>query len=175
MYIYISLSVSLSILSKISSLLVLYSIMAPHKVPIIIGVGEAKNPSRRTEDAIEPLHLMLQAIREAVSDACNSSSPAIISSIDSVKVVASSTWPYKDLPGLVCEGLGIKPSHTAYSELAGSASVQLIDDTARMIANEQIQVGVVVGGEAMASCLFTRSSKREWHLRENVALIAVFS
>ncbi|CRL29836.1 Thiolase-like [Penicillium camemberti] len=125
--------------------------MAPHKVPIIIGVGEAKNPSRRTEDAIEPLHLMLQAIREAVSDACNSSSPAIISSIDSVKVVASSTWPYKDLPGLVCEGLGIKPSHTAYSELAGSASVQLIDDTARMIANEQIQVGVVVGGEAMAS------------------------
>ncbi|KAL2699355.1 hypothetical protein AAEP93_009330 [Penicillium crustosum] len=125
--------------------------MAPHKVPIIIGVGEVKNPSRRTEDAIEPLHLMLQAIREAASDACDSGAPAVISSVDSVKVVASSTWPYKDLPELVCEKLGVKPSHTAYSELAGSASVQLIDDTARMIANEQIEVGVVVGGEAMAS------------------------
>lgn len=149
--------------------------MAPHKIPIIIGVGEVKNPSRRTEDAIEPLHLMLQAIREAASDACDSSAPAIISSIDSIKVVASSTWPYKDLPGVVCEGLGIKPSHRAYSELAGSSSVQFIDDTARMIANEQIEVGVVVGGEAMASCLSTRSSKCEWHLRENVALMVLFS
>ncbi|CAI7670733.1 unnamed protein product [Penicillium viridicatum] len=125
--------------------------MAPHKVPIIIGVGEIKNPSRRTEDAIEPLHLMLKAIREAASDTCAPGAPVIISSIDSVKVVASSTWQYKDLPGLVCEGLGIKPSHTAYSELTGSSPVQLIDDTARMIANEQIEVGVVVGGEAMAS------------------------
>ncbi|KAJ5823879.1 hypothetical protein N7447_006219 [Penicillium robsamsonii] len=125
--------------------------MAPIKVPIIIGVGEVKNPSRRKEDAVEPLHLMLKAVREAASDAYNSDAPAIISSIDSVKVVASSTWPYKDLPGLVCEGLGIKRHHTAYSELAGSASVELIDDTARMIANEEIEVGVVVGGEAMAS------------------------
>lgn len=149
--------------------------MAPHKVPIIIGVGEVKNPSRRTEDAIEPLHLMLQAIREAASDACDSGAPAVISSVDSVKVVASSTWPYKDLPELVCEKLGVKPSHTAYSELAGSTSVQLIDDTARMIANEQIEVGVVVGGEAMASCLFTRSSKCAGQLRENVALTVVFS
>ncbi|KAJ5515023.1 hypothetical protein N7463_004575 [Penicillium fimorum] len=125
--------------------------MVPHKVPIIIGVGEVDNASRRKEDAIEPLHLMLRAVREAASDSCNSNSPAIISSIDSVKVVASSTWPYKDLPGLVCEGLGIKAHYTAYSELAGSASVELIDDTARMIANEEIEVGVVVGGEAMAS------------------------
>lgn len=133
--------------------------MAPHKVPIIIGVGEVKNPSRRKEDAIEPLHLMRDAVKEAASDACHAGAPAIISSIDSVKVVASSTWQYKDLPGLVCEGLGIKASHTSYSELAGSASVQLIDDTARMIANEQIEVGVVVGGEAMASCVCYCSSK----------------
>ncbi|KAJ5518212.1 Thiolase [Penicillium expansum] len=133
--------------------------MAPHKVPIIIGVGEVKNPSRRKEDAIEPLHLMRDAVKEAASDTCHAGAPAIISSIDSVKVVASSTWQYKDLPGLVCEGLGIKASHTSYSELAGIASVQLIDDAARMIANEQIKVGVVVGGEAMASCVCYRSSK----------------
>lgn len=126
--------------------------MASHKVPVIIGVGEIKNSSRRREDAIEPLQLMLNAIREAACDASSSRMAELIACIDSVSVVASSTWPYKDLPNLVSEGLGVKALHTAYSMLAGSSSIQLVDDTARMIAGGQAEVGIVVGGEAMASC-----------------------
>lgn len=126
--------------------------MTPNKTPVIVGVGEIKNPSRRQEDAIEPLHLMLRAIRESARDASTTHNNNLVDCIDSVSVVASSTWPYRDLPGLVSAGLGVRPSQTAYSALAGSSPVQLIDDTARMVARGESEVGVVVGGEAFASC-----------------------
>ncbi|KAJ5753601.1 uncharacterized protein N7511_007754 [Penicillium nucicola] len=125
--------------------------MTAQKIPVIIGVGEIKNASRLKEDAIEPLHLMLSAIKRSAHDATNFRTAELIASLDSVSVVASSTWPYKDLPELLSENLGVKPSFKAYSDLKGSAPVQLIDDTARMIAKGDIEVGVVVGGEAMAS------------------------
>ena len=124
--------------------------MASH-VPVIIGVGEFKNASRRMEDALETLDLMVRAIKEAADDAAGGQSAGILGQVDAVSVVASSTWPYTDLPGLVAGKLGIKPSHSAYSELAGSSPVELVDDTARLVAQGSIKLGVVVGGEAKAS------------------------
>ena len=32
-------------------------------VPVIVGVADVKNRSRKIEDAVEPMQLMLQAIR----------------------------------------------------------------------------------------------------------------
>lgn len=43
-----------------------------------------------------------------------------------------------------------------YSALAGSSPVELVDDTAQLIAKGEIDVGVAVGGEAMASCEFSK-------------------
>lgn len=127
--------------------------MGPPKVPVIIGIGEVKNSSRQKEDAIEPLDLMLNAINISAHDASSSFPEKLIACVDSVGVVASSTWRYKDLPGLVSEKLGIRPSHRAYSALAGSSSVELIDNTARLVAKGEAEVGIIVGGEAMASCM----------------------
>lgn len=76
----------------------------PTKVPIIVGVGEIKNASRKREDAVEPLHLMIQAIQVAAQDADaagagpGKSKSKVIEQIQSVAVIASSTWPYNDLP-----------------------------------------------------------------------------
>ena len=131
--------------------------VASTKTPVIIGVGEIKNPSRRKEDAIEPLDLMLSAINASAHDAAGSRMAELLACVDSVSVVASSTWSYTDLPKLLSAKLGIRPSHKAYSALAGSASIQLIDDTARLIAKGDSQVGVAVGGEAMASRMYETS------------------
>ena len=122
-------------------------------VPVIIGVGEFKNASTRVEDALEPLELMLRAIEAAAQDATGGQAARILGHTDAVSVVASSTWPYNDLPGLVAQRLGVQPSHMAYSGLSGSSPVQLVDDTARLVARGSIQMGVVVGGEAKASCV----------------------
>ena len=131
--------------------------MASH-VPVIIGVGEFKNASRRVEDALEPLDMMLRAIEAAAQDAAGGEAGRILGHADAVSVVATLTWPYNDLPGLVADKLGIRPLHTAYSGLSGSSPVKLVDDTARLVAGGTIQLGVVVGGEAMASCMQPRDA-----------------
>ncbi|OJJ55381.1 hypothetical protein ASPSYDRAFT_1158981 [Aspergillus sydowii CBS 593.65] len=122
-----------------------------HQVPILVGVGEFKNVSRKMEDAIEPSELMLKAIHEAATDAIGPQEQSLIKDLDGVSVVASSTWPYTDLPGLLSKALHIQPKHTVYSDLSGNSSVQLIDDAAQRIASGELEAVAVVGGESLAS------------------------
>jgi hypothetical protein len=42
--------------------------MTLRKTPVIIGVGDFVNRSKKVEDAIEPLQLMILAIQEAIKD-----------------------------------------------------------------------------------------------------------
>ena len=121
--------------------------------PIIVGIGDVINRSSRVEDAVEPLDLMLQAIHKALSDACNRSgrTDALRSAIDSVDVVATWTWPYPDLPGLISDRLEVQPRHKHYSGHAGNQPGKLFDEAARRISLGQTKVAVVTGGEALAS------------------------
>ena len=62
------------------------------KTPVVVGVGDYVNRSKKVEDAIEPLELILRAIKLAVEDTGLSSSAAadLQSQIDSLDVVK--TW-----------------------------------------------------------------------------------
>lgn len=130
-------------------------ILSP-KTPVIIGVGDAKNRSQKIEDAIEPAHLMLQAITRALEDATSERSivEELKSSIDSISVVATWTWPYDDLPGLLSQKLSIRPRHKIYSEHGGHQPIKLVDEAARKISRGESKVAVVTGGEALASCMY---------------------
>lgn len=121
--------------------------------PVIIGVGDIKNRSQKIKDAIEPMQLMLQSTIRALEDATSNHSIAeeLRESIDSVSVVATWTWPYADLPGLLSEELGIQPQHKMYSEHGGNQPMKLVDEAARRIATGECKVAVVTGGEALAS------------------------
>ena len=123
--------------------------------PIIIGIGDVKNRSTKVDDAIEPMQLMLQAITHALEDSTVSRSHAekLTSSIDSISVVASWTWPYTDLPGLLAAKLGIQPQYRIYSEHGGNQPIKLVDEAARRISRGECRVAVVTGGEALASCM----------------------
>ena len=123
--------------------------------PIIIGVGDVKNRSPKVDDAIEPMQLMLQAVTRAVEDSTSSRSHAeeLKSSIDSISVVASWTWPYADLPGLLAEKLGVQPRYKVYSEHGGNQPIKLVDEAARRISRGECKVAAVTGGEALASCM----------------------
>ena len=123
------------------------------KTPVIIGVGDVKNKSQKVEDAIEPMQLMVQAILHALEDSTTELSIAeeLKSSVDSVSVGATWTWPYADLPGLLAEKLGIRPRHRIYSEQGGNQPIKLVDEAARRISRGECKVAVVTGGEALAS------------------------
>lgn len=124
------------------------------KIPIIVGVGDIKNKSAKLEDAFEPLELMLRSIRVAIED-IDTAEPALKelqSSIDSIDIVATWTWPYSNLPDLLSEKLGVSPKHKHYTEHGGNQPAKLLDEAARRISLGESKVAVVTGGEALASC-----------------------
>jgi len=126
-------------------------------IPVIIGVGDIVNRSLNVEDAIEPLQLMLQAIRMAIDDTglSQSSIKSLQSTIDSIDVVQTWTWPYPDLPGLLAHALEAQVQHKSYSEHGGNQSAKLLDEAARRISMRKSRVAVITGGEALASCKFS--------------------
>jgi len=123
-------------------------------IPVIVGVGEVRNRSQHVADAVEPMQLILQAILNALEDATTASSARakLCSSIDSLSVVATWTWPYSDLPSLLAEKLGIQPKHRVYSEHGGNQPIRLVDEATRRISQGRSRVAIVTGGEALASC-----------------------
>ncbi|KAM5482485.1 hypothetical protein MaudMau93_006749 [Microsporum audouinii] len=160
-------------------------------IPVVIGVGDIKNGSRKLEDAIEPAYLMLNAIYKAIADTGLSPevSKELQSSIDSLDVVASWTWPYPDLPTLLSNKLDIQPQHKFYSHHAGNAPGKLFDEAARRLSQGKSKVAVVTGGEALASLdAFARAGKlapstwtkpakevTEENMKESAGLYAEFS
>jgi hypothetical protein len=121
--------------------------------PVVIGVGDFKNKSLKLEDAIEPAKLMLEAIRLAIKDTDLPAAAAanLQSSIDSIAVVETWTWPYPDLPGLLAKNLGVTSRYKHISPHGGNQPAKLFDEAARRISVGGAKVAVVTGGEALAS------------------------
>lgn len=126
--------------------------------PIVVGVGDIINRSLKVSDAREPLDLMIVSILNAIKDTGLSSEAQnkIQSSIDSIDVVQTWTWPYSDLPGLIGQKIGFKPKHKKCSDHGGNQPAKMFDDAARRIAMGKSRAAVVVGGEALASCKLWR-------------------
>jgi 3-oxoacyl-[acyl-carrier-protein] synthase III len=124
------------------------------KVPIVVGVGDIKNKSLIIKDAVEPMQLMLKATQLAIADTnlSPSASKQLQSNIDSISIVATWTWNYHDLPGLIGDKLGVKPKYKILSEHGGNSPAKLFDEAARQISFGQAKVALVTGGEALASC-----------------------
>lgn len=123
----------------------------PALVPVIIGVADVVNRSTKVEDAREPADLIHEAISNAIKDAGSSQTEALQKAIDSIDVVATWTWPYPDLPGLLSKKLGVDAKHRHLSPHGGNQPGLLFDDASKRISTGQTKVAVVTGGEALAS------------------------
>ncbi|OAF98899.1 acetyl-CoA acetyltransferase-like protein [Paraphaeosphaeria sporulosa] len=122
--------------------------MIVSETPVIIGVGDIKN---RTSNHKEPAVLIHEAVLAAIKDTSASDPTALQSSIDSISVVRTWTWPYPDLPGLLASKLGAEPKYKFYSEHGGEKPGRLLDEAAKRIARGETKLAVVAGGEALAS------------------------
>lgn len=126
-------------------------------IPIIIGVGDYVNRSRKAQDGKEPLDLILSALAEAIEDS-GSTRGDILQQLDSISAVRTWTWPYPDLPDLIGQRLEVKPRHTLYGEHGGNTPALLLDEAARRVSTGESKLGIVVGGEALAS----RKGEHAW-------------
>ena len=122
--------------------------------PVIIGVGDVRDPYTAPDHAEEPLYLMLQAIHAAARDTTLPpyASEDLLNQVDSLDVVRTWTWPYDDLAGDLAKELRAKPNHkTTTARHGGDQPAKLMDEAARKISLGQSKIAVVTGGEALAS------------------------
>ena len=115
------------------------------RTPCIIGVARR---TWREEPAPEPLDLWESVARDAAADA---GVPAAVESLDSIQVVFCQSWEYDDPCGRLATRLGSEPAHRAYSGLGGSVPVRLLSSAASAMAEGQLDLALVVGGEALAT------------------------
>lgn len=86
--------------------------------------------------------------RAAATDA---GSPASLARLQSIQVVYCQSWEYDDPAGRLAERLGAHPAHRSYSGLGGSVPLRLVADTEAEMARGELDLALIVGGEALAT------------------------
>ena len=121
----------------------------PH-TPVIVGAGQIVQ--RPGDGDLDPIGLAVEAVRRAGDD--SGTGDRLLRRADSLRHVATTCWTYRDEAALIAATLGIFPRETVRTTLLGGDGPQrLVGDTARSIANGQLDVAVVSGAEAVASVL----------------------
>ncbi len=140
----------------------------PSRQPVMVGIGEVIDRPADRALGLEPRDLMAIALQRAEADA----GAALLARLDSIDVVNSITWPYTDLPGLLCRKLGIAPARQFYGEVGGNTPILFIHEAAQRIARGESQVAAVVGGEATHTATWARRQGIElpWTKVEPVAM-----
>lgn len=114
------------------------------RTPILVGQGQVL---QRTEDlsvALDPIHLMAQAVRRATSDA----NLAQIPTPDAMFAVRSLSTKHANPAQGVADLLGISPRRCGSTPHGGNMPQALVNMAAREIQAGRLDVVVLVGGEA---------------------------
>jgi acetyl-CoA C-acetyltransferase len=86
--------------------------------------------------------------RTAAADA---GQPGALAGLDSLQVVFCQSWEYDDPCARLADRLGASPRTSAYSGLGGSVPVRLAAEAAGSMARGQLDLALIVGGEALAT------------------------
>lgn len=117
------------------------------RVPVIVGVGQINDRPRVASDGLDPVGLMVAALREANADGGG----GWVDAIDSLAVVDQISFPQlTDVPQVLAGNLGITPNlcyKTSYP--GGESPILLLNEAANRVAAGEIKVAAVVGGEAL--------------------------
>ncbi|MBZ5735303.1 acetyl-CoA acetyltransferase [Nocardioides sp. TRM66260-LWL] len=135
--------------------------MIDPRTPVLVGGGQLN----RREDPVEPVDLIVEAVRAAASDA---EAPSLTRAIDSVRIVGMLSWRYRDPGLLVGERLGAAVRHTVYTGNGGSYPQALVNEAAEDIAAGRCDVVVVGGAEAWRTRMrLKREGRRpEWTVQD---------
>ena len=112
-------------------------------------IGVAQSVVRPADgDSPEPLAIWEQVVRAAAAD---SGGRGVLEAIDSFNVVHCQSWQYDDPAARLAERLGVDCRHGHYSGMGGTTPQLLVQHLADVIASGDIELGVIVGAEALAT------------------------
>lgn len=122
-------------------------IQSPDRIPVIVGIGEITDRPKEITDGLEPLALLVEALKRAEVD----SGAALLGQIDSLDVVNFLSWRYRDPEKLLSARLGIKPKHAYYGPVGGESPIRYLHEAAKRIARGEAGVAAVCGAEAQST------------------------
>jgi acetyl-CoA C-acetyltransferase len=120
---------------------------AQDALPAVAGAAQVvQRPDERDDlaDAQGPIELMVDAARAAAADA---GSLRLLDGVGWIGV-AGGWWRYRNPGQLVGEQLDVPDAATALTPISGTAPQDLLAFAAERIARGQLEVALVVGGEA---------------------------
>lgn len=120
---------------------------AEDRIPVIVGVGEYSDHPSELTAGLEPIDLMVEALKRAEQD----SGGALLADVQSLDIINFLSWRYHDPVSLLCERLGIAPAHAYYGPVGGESPIRYIHEAAKRIARGECGVAAICGGEAQST------------------------
>lgn len=114
------------------------------RTPVLVGCGQLKQRVEDPREGIEPIALMMEALRRAADD-CGA--PEILSEASSIRVPRG-LWKYANPAALLRDQLFAMEAETATSIISGNMVQFMLTDAAREIAAGTKEIVLLVGGEA---------------------------
>ncbi len=127
------------------------------RTPVLIGAGQLSQRVDHGAPVLEPVDLMVEALRRAEAD---SQGTGLLARADSIRVSRLLSWRYGDPGALVGERVGASPRQTLYTVMGGNYVQTLVNRSAADIAAGRADVVLVCGAEAWRSRNAARAEGR---------------
>jgi acetyl-CoA C-acetyltransferase len=121
--------------------------LPPDRIPVIVGVGEITDRPKEIADGLEPLALLVEAVKRAEAD----SGAILLGAIDSLDIVNFLSWRYHDPEKQLASRLGIAPKHAYYGPVGGESPIRYLHEAAQRIARGESHVAAICGAEAQST------------------------
>src|SRR5712692_143044 len=125
------------------------------RIPVIVGVGEVVDRPKEISEGLEPLALLVEALKRAEAD----SGGKLLGEIESLDIVSFLSWRYRDPEIQLCDRLGIKPKHAYYGPVGGESPIRYLHEAAQRIARGECSVAAVCGAEAQSTATKAERAK----------------
>lgn len=124
------------------------------RTPVIIGVGQHNQRVDRGAEPLEPVDLMVEALRLAATDA---GAPGVVESLDTVGAVSLLSWSYRDAAALVAARLGADVQRTLSTAMGGNSPQMLLNRAASDISAGRADAVALCGAEAWRTRMALRA------------------
>ena len=121
--------------------------LSDDRIPVIVGAGEIVDRPKQIAEGLEPLTLLVEALKRAEQD----SGGKLLGEIESLDIVNFLSWRYRDPEIQLSDRLGIKPKHAYYGPVGGESPVRYLHEAAQRIARGECSVAAVCGAEAQST------------------------
>ena len=123
----------------------------PERTPVIVAVGQVNDRPADPDEGLDPLALMVAALRAAEADAGPRAGAPLLADLDSLAVIDQISFrDMNPLCGRLAAAIGAAPAMFEQSDKPhGDTPIRMLNDAANRIGAGEAKLCAVVGAEAL--------------------------